>query len=454
MKPLEELIQRWLDNELSSDEFRELNQHLQQPGARARLQREFEFEMELSEAVQAVKSESSSVAAFQSIQDEPNSSGGGRRLLSILNFWRLAFSAAAVCLMWWWWAAAPAPIASLEAVTEAVRIQHNGEWKGNLKGRVELSSGDTIENLGPSNVIVVYANEPTRLWLSPSGSMTLSRNRQGTRIELRQGTLAGTVGYQPNGYPMVLLTPHGEWRTEAAELALEASVRSTRLEVKRGFVAFLNRDGDGTVMVQAGHLAMVDADSKWVVSPLIQEPWQSQDVGEVGLAGTARLEGNQYIVQGTGRGTRVGDNSFHYVFQRLCGNGEITTRVVKLDAAQGTASAGLMIRESLKEPSSQMSLMVHSSGSLSFERRPKLGNNVDRVTSESMPCWIRLARHDDFLTGFKSIDGTNWVQIGSQFLPMSRDVYMGLAVTSSDPAHLATATFNPVSARSQPPILH
>jgi hypothetical protein len=63
-----------------------------------------------------------------------------------------------------------------------------------------------------------------------------------------------------------------------------------------------------------------------------------------------------------------------------------------------------------------------------------------------LPYWVRAVRSGNTFTAFASLDGVNWVQMGSsQTITMAQNVYVGLAVTSNNNSVLATATFDNVS---------
>ncbi|MEM7660070.1 MAG: T9SS type A sorting domain-containing protein, partial [Bacteroidota bacterium] len=63
----------------------------------------------------------------------------------------------------------------------------------------------------------------------------------------------------------------------------------------------------------------------------------------------------------------------------------------------------------------------------------------------SVPHWIRIVRSGNEVSGYHSPDGNNWILADVDFIPMSTDIYVGLAVTSHDDTQLASATFQDVS---------
>src|SRR5207302_1496342 len=73
----------------------------------------------------------------------------------------------------------------------------------------------------------------------------------------------------------------------------------------------------------------------------------SQDVGNVGFAGSATFDGvGTYTVNGSGSDIWDVADSFQFVYKPLSGDGSIEARVVSEQATDFWAKAGVMIRES------------------------------------------------------------------------------------------------------------
>jgi hypothetical protein len=56
--------------------------------------------------------------------------------------------------------------------------------------------------------------------------------------------------------------------------------------------------------------------------------------------------------------------------------------------------------------------------------------------------WLRLKRTGDLFTGFASMDGNNWTQLGNVMIATSNRLYLGVAVTSQKTNQVATAVFD------------
>jgi regulation of enolase protein 1 (concanavalin A-like superfamily) len=175
--------------------------------------------------------------------------------------------------------------------------------------------------------------------------------------------------------------------------------------------------------------------------------WLDQDVGTVGLAGSASYANGTFTVVGAGQGTFFStSDGFHYVYQPLSGDGTIIARVVSLQGS-GSDQAGIMIRETLDPAASHVYLFDYSSAIWMTERTSTgASSSYQSLGSPSFPYWIELVRRGNVFTMNGSVDGVTWTQLGtSQTVSMAPNVYVGLAVTSRSTSSLATATFDNVT---------
>lgn len=176
-------------------------------------------------------------------------------------------------------------------------------------------------------------------------------------------------------------------------------------------------------------------------------PWQTSDIGSVGVAGSASYQGNTFTVKGSGVDIWSNADSFRYVYQPLNGDGEITARVASQQNTDGWALAGVMIRETLNANSREAIAAVTPSNGASFTWRAKTGNSSSYAdgNTASAPYWVRLNRTGNFFTAYKSTNGTTWTQYAKKSISMGSSAYVGLAVTSHNNSTLATDTFDNVS---------
>lgn len=180
------------------------------------------------------------------------------------------------------------------------------------------------------------------------------------------------------------------------------------------------------------------------------ESWASRDIGNPTLAGEAcenRAKGTIKIKAG-GRDIWNEEDEFHYVYQPLSGDCEITVRVNSIQFTDEFAKAGVMIRNSLSGASRNAYVYVSAGGRWSFQRRLENGERTVSTISQpeaiSAPYWVRLRRVGDTFTAFRSSNGNAWVQIDQVEIDLNEKIFIGLAVTSHNVSELTEAEFSNV----------
>ncbi|MGJ8675914.1 MAG: DUF1800 family protein [Akkermansiaceae bacterium] len=114
--------------------------------------------------------------------------------------------------------------------------------------------------------------------------------------------------------------------------------------------------------------------------------WQSADIGSVSATGSSSLSGNgEYLVQASGSDIWGTNDEFHYVYQMLDGDGEITAQVKSLTVTNQWAKAGVMIREKLAANSANVATLVSGSRGVISQRRVTLtGRSNESIADEAM----------------------------------------------------------------------
>ncbi len=196
-----------------------------------------------------------------------------------------------------------------------------------------------------------------------------------------------------------------------------------------------------------------------VTSSPLPVGWLDQDIGAVGLAGGSTYSNGTFTIQGAGLG--VGGtgsgflgpwDSFHFVYQRMSGDGSIIARVVSEPGTTG--QAGILIRQTIEDiapPNAFVSYFPQNTNIVFWDRTTENANesSIANTSSVSLPYWVKLVRSGNMFSAYAAADGMNWVQIGtSQSISMSQNLYVGLGVSSHITSSLATATFDNVSVSS------
>jgi ABC-type transport system involved in multi-copper enzyme maturation permease subunit len=136
-------------------------------------------------------------------------------------------------------------------------------------------------------------------------------------------------------------------------------------------------------------------------------------------------------------GEAVSDN-FYFVRQPLAGNGSITVRITSLtgllpanpntpvgpnapiDTRPGLvpwAKAGIIIKESTQPGSAYAAMMVTADHGVRMQ--DDYTNDTagqPGAVSPASPRWLRLTRSGDTITGYESVDGAHWTQVGAVHL--------------------------------------
>jgi hypothetical protein len=174
----------------------------------------------------------------------------------------------------------------------------------------------------------------------------------------------------------------------------------------------------------------------------LPSPWQDQDLGSPGVAGSAAFGSGTFTVQGGGADIWGTSDQFHFAYQPLAGNGEIVARVAGLGVTDPWAKAGVMIRETLNANSTYAFTAITPGNGVAFQRRTTTGGSAVTTAGPlvTAPYWVRLVRSGNTFTSYASPDGGTWTEVGSDTIAMASNVFIGLAVTSHNNAVTTTAT--------------
>src|SRR5262249_25835240 len=189
------------------------------------------------------------------------------------------------------------------------------------------------------------------------------------------------------------------------------------------------------------------------------------DIGNTATPGAASFDpaSGTYTLQASGADIFGSTDAFHYVYEPLNGDGEITARLTSIDPSHSVSDfvkAGVMIRETLSAEAREVSMLDTRDHSFRFQRRFDPGGGTDRGPNSDYPdinnprpppLWLRLRRQGNVFTAFWAPDNAGmpgtWTQIdGPQTINMARNVVVGLALTAhNNSGVLAAATFDHVS---------
>ena len=187
-------------------------------------------------------------------------------------------------------------------------------------------------------------------------------------------------------------------------------------------------------------------DSNYVPFTVTSQPlptgWLDQDVGTVGLAGSATYSSSVFTVNGAGQGLFYSADQFHFVYQPLLGDGTIVARVVT-QTGSNSPIAGVMIRATLNtgdigavQPLPCLDGVVSSNEPRQARaalRQTGTGGALPRPGSPT-----GSASGASRSVAYSSTNGSTWVQVGTtQTISMAQNVYIGLAVSSDTTSALS-----------------
>ena len=180
------------------------------------------------------------------------------------------------------------------------------------------------------------------------------------------------------------------------------------------------------------------------------------DVGSPSLQGSASFSGGTYTITGAGADIWGTSDQFHYVYRQATGDLDVKVRIASVSYTDRWSKAGVMIRESLQPDSAHALALVSAGKGYAFQRRDSEGATSVGTsgTNGAPPGWVRLKRSGSLITAYQSVDGVNWTTIGSDSIVTSDQVYVGIAVTSHNPAAATTVkadNFSVVESASAPP---
>jgi len=169
-----------------------------------------------------------------------------------------------------------------------------------------------------------------------------------------------------------------------------------------------------------------------------------------------------YLISSTSGDIAEDHDHFRFLYKKLNGDGTITARIDRLDAATDWTMAGIMVRTSLGYDSAYGLAFATPNGRRGFQNRTENGSAKSRSTYSDVatiefPFWVRLEREGDVVTVSYSQDGQTWtLQPGYENgngspnpqtigLRARTGICIGLAVASGDPDRPTVAQFSDVT---------
>jgi sialate O-acetylesterase len=176
-------------------------------------------------------------------------------------------------------------------------------------------------------------------------------------------------------------------------------------------------------------------------------PLQSQDIGTVGIPGSATVNSGTYTIQASGGDISGPSDDFRFTYVPITGDCTITAQVVSLQGTNFFAKGGVMLRQTL-DPASPYAFAFFYGNQTNAGNQYRLTAGVGNISTGMLGAdeWVRVVRSGNVFTTYGSPDGVNWTAMGaSQTIVMPATIYAGLALTSHDNTQLNTTVFSNVS---------
>jgi len=185
----------------------------------------------------------------------------------------------------------------------------------------------------------------------------------------------------------------------------------------------------------------------------VPSPWQTQDIGAVGVTGGSLYARGIFAVTGAGADIQGAADAFRFDYVTATGDGAIVAQVVSVQNVNAWSKAGVMIRQSLDAGAANAFIALTPSNGATWQYRASAGGGTgwNQAPGLNVPYWVELVRSGSTFTGYLSPDGTNWTLQGTTTITMSNNVVVGLALTSHNSSSLCTATFDNVTVPGWPP---
>jgi regulation of enolase protein 1 (concanavalin A-like superfamily) len=181
--------------------------------------------------------------------------------------------------------------------------------------------------------------------------------------------------------------------------------------------------------------------------------WQHSDIDFISTPyyqGNAGYDNGSFVLTSYGKGIGSTQDSFHYVYKKMSGDGVMTARVSLPSPYSG---AGLMMRETLDNNAKEISILLSptpdTSRALMLVRNSTAGDtfNLASANSPSTTYWLRLVRTGNVFTSYSSQDGITFTPVQSITVPMNQEIYVGLAnVANANRFYMLSSTFDNVTA--------
>ena len=184
--------------------------------------------------------------------------------------------------------------------------------------------------------------------------------------------------------------------------------------------------------------------------------WTGLHIGnESSVTGNFSVAENQININSSGIDVWNTADDFYFVYQVVCGDFQVTTRMESMENSGTWAKAGLMVRESLAPGSSYgmiSTFQPDNNTGTCFQARTAEGANSQTFscTGINTNTWYRLTREGNMVTSEYATNGSDWTLISSLEMDFPNMIFLGLAATSFDAYETGNVVFSETAVTSNP----
>jgi len=178
--------------------------------------------------------------------------------------------------------------------------------------------------------------------------------------------------------------------------------------------------------------------------------WSSVDIGSPAIPGAQALDNyGVYSVTGAGSGIGGTSDAFHYLWQSVGGDSNLSARLTAQSDTGAAAQAGLMYRASSDPDAVDYLVTRQPDTSIVVQYRDTQGvtATVQAAATSALPVYLKVSRAGTTFTAYTSPDGVAWTAVVSSSVDlgsMPTTSMLGLAVSSATAAATSTAQFDNV----------
>ena len=266
-------------------------------------------------------------------------------------------------------------------------------------------------------------------------SITQVRNNGTNRLTVYfSEPVEGTTATNPANYSIAGVTVSAPLLSSDQQ---SVTLTAATLEIGRTYTLAVNRVRDRAT---APNVIATNSQATFQAAVFFLE-----DIGASAGSSITFAEGGVNLVAGDGE-LGGSNDQFGFSYQRLVGDFDVKVRVQGLEFADTWTKAGLMARQTLAPDSRYAAVFTTPTVAGTFFQYRAEAGSVPQVTG-AFPVnhpytWLRLRRVGGTrFTGFASLDGQSWTELGTATLALPASIFLGFAASSENAWQTTLAQF-------------